>query len=555
MFVLHNAKIYTFDPSLPAASAIAVDHGRILAIGKDERLLAEFEGRAQMMDAGRRAVIPGLTDAHIHLQYYALGLKKVDCESRSRAECLARVAERAAHTPPGEWILGHGWNQNDWPEGFGSAADLDDAAPAHPVYLTAKSLHAGWANSAALRLAGIQPHSDDPEGGRIGRDDQGYPDGILYESAMALVSSVLPEPSLPQLSGAIAEAQERLWRMGLTGVHDFDRRACFTALQDLHMNHKLGLRVLKTIPIESLAEAVELGLRSGFGDDFLRIGQVKAFADGALGPRTAAMLQPYEGEPDNYGMCLLDAEEIFERGQQAVENGLALTIHAIGDRANHEVLNAYSQLRALEKDLLSSEASKGESGNSSPLRHRIEHVQVLHPDDAPRLAGLGLIASMQPTHATSDFPAADRYWGERSAYAYAWRTLLDFGTRVAFGSDAPVESPNPFYGLHAAVTRRRQDGSPGPDGWYPHQRLALNEAFFGFTGGAAYAAGMEDRLGKLATGYLADLLVLDTDPFTCHLDHLHEIRPLATMVGGEWVYLEDRLNDSLSTAGHPPHAP
>jgi predicted amidohydrolase YtcJ len=319
----------------------------------------------------------------------------------------------------------------------------------------------------------------------------------------------------------------------------------------LHSDDRLRLRVLKTIPVESLAEAVELGLRSGFGDDFLRIGQVKAFADGALGPRTAAMLQPYEGEPDNYGMCLLDAEEIFERGQQAVENGLALTIHAIGDRAVHEVINAYAQLRNFERSLPRKAAGGGKAASSKPLRHRIEHVQLLHPDDAPRLAGLDLIASMQPVHATSDYPAADRYWGERSAYAYAWRTLMDFGTRMAYGSDAPVESPNPFFGLHAAVTRRRQDGSPGPDGWYPHQKLALEEAFFGYTGGAAYAAGMEDRLGKLAPGYLADLLVLDADPFDCPPDRLHALRPLATMVGGEWVFLDDRLSDFLADGERP----
>jgi predicted amidohydrolase YtcJ len=554
MFILYNAKIYTFDPALPQASAIAVDRGRVLAVGTDDRLLAEFSDRGELIDAGRRAVIPGLTDAHIHLQHYAQGLKKVDCETSSRAECLARVAERAATTPAGEWILGHGWNQNDWPESFGSAADLDAVAPHHPVYLTAKSLHAGWVNSAALRLAGIQAQSDDPEGGRIGRDSQGQPDGILYEYAMTLASRVILEPPVHQLAGAIADAQERLWRMGLTGVHDFDRRNCFAALQDLHASHRLGLRVLKTIPIESLGEAVDLGLRSGFGDDFLRIGQVKAFADGALGPRTAAMLQPYEGEPDNYGMCLLDAEEIFERGQKAVENGLAMTIHAIGDRANHEVLNAYAQLRNLEKALPSSGTGREGLTGSRSLRHRIEHVQVIHPDDAPRLASLDLIASMQPVHATSDYPAADRYWGERSTYAYAWRTLLDLGTRLAFGSDAPVESPNPFYGLHAAVTRRRQDGSPGPDGWYPGQRLALTEALFGYTGGAAYAAGMEDRLGKFAPGYLADLLVLDVDPFDCPPDDLHSIRPMATLVAGEWVYLDQDLSAFPSTAGHLPPA-
>jgi predicted amidohydrolase YtcJ len=321
-------------------------------------------------------------------------------------------------------------------------------------------------------------------------------------------------------------------------------------LQILHSNRELTLRVTKSLPLEALPQAIELGLRTGFGDDFLRIGSIKAFADGALGPRTAAMLQPYEGEPDNRGILMLDAEELFEHGRLAVANGLSLAVHAIGDRANHEVLNAYKQLRALEQNL--SPGLPSGKPRQKPLRHRIEHVQVIYPDDAPRLAELNVIASMQPIHATSDFPAADRYWGERSASAYAWRTLLENRTRLAFGSDAPVESPNPFWGLHAAVTRRRADGSPGPDGWYPIQRLALHEALEGFTRGPAYAASLEDRAGKLAPGYFADLLILDADPFACHPDQLRAIRPLATMVAGEWSFQDLPLNDSPASGAHPP---
>jgi hypothetical protein len=302
----------------------------------------------------------------------------------------------------------------------------------------------------------------------------------------------------------------------------------------LHQAGDLKLRVTKSLPIEILPQVVEIGLRSGFGDDFLRIGSIKAFSDGALGPRTAAMLQPYEGEPDNRGIAMLDAEEIYERGKLAVENGLSLAIHAIGDRANHEVLDAYAQLRQLEHDKMPAPIGR--------LRHRIEHVQIIHPDDVSRLAQLGVIASMQPIHAVSDFPMADRYWGARSAYAYAWRTILNYGTSMAFGSDAPVESPNPFWGLHAAVTRRRSDGSPGPDGWYPTQRLTLSEALHGFTIGAAYATGMENRLGKLAPGYLADLLILDTDLINCPVDQIRDIRPLATMIAGEWVYTTLPIN-------------
>jgi predicted amidohydrolase YtcJ len=330
--------------------------------------------------------------------------------------------------------------------------------------------------------------------------------------------------------------------MGLTGVHDFDGSRCFAALQLLHQRGELQFRVVKSIPLIDLPHAAALGLRSGFGDDFLRIGSVKAFADGALGPRTAAMFQPYEnelgegGQPHaepNRGMLLLDAEELFEHGRLAVESGLSLAIHAIGDLANHEVLDAFAQLRDYEKKAALKTAA---SQSSPPLRHRIEHVQLIHPGDAHRLAELGVIASMQPLHAPSDMLMADRFWGERAAFAYAWRTQLVQGATLAFGSDAPVESPNPFWGLHAAVTRRRFDGSPSPEGWYPAQRLTLLEALQAYSNGSAYAAGMEDRLGRLAPGCLADLLVLDEDPFRCDPERLHEICPAATMGAGAWVH-------------------
>ena len=267
------------------------------------------------------------------------------------------------------------------------------------------------------------------------------------------------------------------------------------------------------------------------GDDWLRIGGVKMFADGALGPQTAAMLQPYQGDPQNRGMLLMDSEEIFEHGRQAVENGLPVAVHAIGDRANHEVLDAIEQLRRLENEINTTSRRPGRR-----LRHRIEHVQLIHAGDAARLAQLGVVASMQPIHATSDMLMADRFWGERAALSYAWKTQLEHGAMLAFGSDAPVESPNPFWGLHAAVTRQRVDGSPGPQGWYPEQRLSLEQALHGFTTGAAYVAGWEDRLGKLAPGYLADLIVMESDPFECEPQQLHSLKPSATMVNGEWVF-------------------
>jgi predicted amidohydrolase YtcJ len=523
MKVLHNAYIYTQDPLQPTESAIVIDRERIVAIGEANNLLPQYPN-AEKQDMHGRVILSGLTDAHLHLKHYSLSLQKIDCETDTKEECLRRVEERVKKAQPGEWILGHGWNQNVWGV-WPAASELDVIATNNPVYLTAKSLHASWANSAALKLANVTSQTPNPQNGQIQRDAKGNATGVLLETAMDLVGNVILEPTLQEIADAIEKAQSILWKMGLTGVHDFDRRDSFMALQQLHAHGKLKLRVLKNIPVELLDQAYELGLRAGFGDDWLRIGSVKVFMDGALGPHTAAMFQPYIGEGENRGILNMDGEELFEYGRKAAQTGLGLTVHAIGDRANHEVLNAYEQLRLYEKE-----------NNLPALRHRIEHVQVLHTDDAARLGKMNIIASMQPIHATSDMLMADAFWGERSRLAYAMKTQLNYGARLALGSDAPVESPNPFWGLHAAVTRRRADGSPSAEGWYPEQKLTMAEALEGYTLGPAYAANMEDRLGRLAPNYLADLIVLEKNPFTCNADDLLTLEASATMVGGEWVY-------------------
>ena len=525
MHILYKAKIFTQEPGHLHASAMMIDNGRIVAVGEDSGILAAASSGALKSNLDGKVVWPGLIDAHIHLQNYAASLQFVDCETGTRQECLGRVAERARKTSPHTWIRGHGWNQNSWPEGFGDASDLDCVAAANPVYLTAKSMHASWANSLALQKAGITASTPDPKSGKIVRDNAGQPTGILLESAMELVEKVIPPPSNEDISQQIYEAQSRLWKMGVTGVHDYDQASCFSALQMLQWEGKLSLRVLKGIPYEVMPHAIAAGLRSGFGNEFLRIGSVKLFADGALGPRTAAMLAPYENETEYSGFPFLDAEQIYEIGQEATRNGLSLATHAIGDRANHEVINAYAQLREFET-----------SQNLPHRRHRIEHVQLLHPDDVNRLAVYHIIASMQPIHATSDMLMADRQWGSRSAYAYAWHSLLQNKTLLAFGSDAPVESPNPFWGIYAAVTRRRLDGQPGSEGWYPQQRITLQNALAAYTLGPAFAAGNEKCQGKLAPGYYADLIVLDKDPFSMPVADLAALQPMATMVSGEWVW-------------------
>jgi len=525
MNLLYNAHIHTQNPLQPTASALVIDRERISAVGNADDLFNQYPN-ATRQDMQGRVILPGLTDAHLHLKYYSLALQKIDCETDTKEECLRRVAERVKNSNPGEWILGHGWNQNVWGS-WPTASDLDVIAPNNPVYLTAKSLHAAWANTNGLKLANITAQTPDPQNGQIQRDTKGNVTGVLLETAMELVGSAVPESSGAEIADAIEKAQPILWKMGLTGVHDFDRRDSFMALQQLHAQKKLKLRVLKNIPVELLNEAHALGLRGGFGDDLLRIGNVKAFMDGALGPHTAAMFQPYIGEGENRGILNMDGEELFEHGRKAAQVGLGMTVHAIGDRANHEVLNAYEQLRNYESE------------NRLPhLRHRIEHVQVIHPDDAPRLGKMKIVASMQPLHATSDMLMADAFWGsERSRLAYALKAQWDFGAPLALGSDAPVESPNPFLGLHAAVTRRRADGSPSAEGWYPEQKLTMAEAWAGYTLGAAYAAYMEDRLGRLAPDHLADLIVLEKDPFTCNADELLTLQSSATMVAGEWVYI------------------
>jgi len=534
--LLINGRIYTMDAGCPRASALAVAGERILAVGDDPAALRPLLAPgARVLDLGGRCVVPGLTDSHIHFAWYAQTLGLLDLAAAATLDqLLDLVAQRARETSPGECILGQGWNQERWPaRRFPTAADLDRVAPAHPVMLRARSGHALVANSLALHKAGITAQTPDPPGGRIGRDATGRPDGMLFEdSAMELVASLVPSPGPEEVAGLLRQAFPHAWRVGLTAIHDMDGSSAFAAYQYLHARRELGLRVVKYLPASALDCALEIGLRAGLGDDWLRIGGLKAFADGALGPRTAAMLAPYAGEPDNLGILTIDEEALHTLAHKATAGGLPLAVHAIGDRANRLVLDTLSGLR-------------GDGACSSPpfpplsSRHRIEHVQLLHLADVPRLAALGVVASMQPIHATQDCEMAGRYWGERCATAYAWRSLLQAGTLLAFGSDCPVEDLNPFLGLHAAVTRRRaNDGFPGPEGWVPQQRLTVEEALRAYTLGAACAAGLEDRLGSLAPGKLADLVVLDRDIFACDPMEIAQTQVVATMVGGRFVYGE-----------------
>jgi predicted amidohydrolase YtcJ len=391
------------------------------------------------------------------------------------------------------------------------------------VLLRRKCGHAAWANSLALRLAGVDAATPDPDGGAIDRDPAtGEPTGILKETAIDLVDRVIAQPDDEQATAAVRTAMNTVHAMGITGVHNMEDDQALRAFQVLREQGKLKLRVLQQIPEVDLDAAIRLGFRSGFGDDWIRIGAVKIFSDGSLGARTALMVEAYEGEPDHFGIAVASAEHLRVQVERAARAGIAVHIHAIGDQANRNVLDAIAATR--------------QAGVGLHLRHRIEHAQVLHPADLPRFAQLGVIASMQPIHCTQDMVIADAHWGARCGLAYAWSTLLSSGAALAFGSDAPVETPDVMQGVYAAVTRRRADGFPSAEGWYPEECVSVQEALYAYTLGAAYSAGEEQSKGSLTPGKVADLTVLSQDIFTQPADALLETRVIATMVGGEFVF-------------------
>ena len=522
--VLTNGVIRTMDRVIPRVEAIAIEGDRILGMGR----LADMPD-GKRVDLGGRLVLPGLTDAHLHILSFALAQEQIPLDGVPTLDAaLANVAARAAQTPAGEWLVGWGWNHNLWPTGLPTRADLDRVAPAHPVLLTRKDGHGVWANSLALGLAGVTRDTPDPEGGAILRDDEGEPTGILAEDAMSLVRRIIPEPNAERRRAALGRAWPLFHKLGLVGGHEMgwnDPLALWADFEALKAEGQLPWRITHYIHRHQFNDLCEREMRSGQGDHFLRLGGVKIFMDGALGPQTADMLDDYEGQPGNRGIVTTEPDELRDILTFGTPAGLSVAIHAIGDAANRKVLDCFTEWR-------------NGVGANSPLRQRIEHVQVLHPDDVTRLAQLDVVASVQPIHATSDIDIAEKYWGKRAEYGYAYCSLLSCGTKMAFGSDAPVESPDPLAGIHAAVTRQRANGYP-PGGWYPQQRLSVWDAVHGYTLGAAYASGEESIKGSLLPGKLADLVVLDRDIFAIDPAEILQTHVVGTMLGGEWVYREE----------------
>lgn len=548
--IYHHARAHTHGGPSARADALAVAGGRILVTGSTDHLAAAFPG-ARRIDLLGLPVFPGLIDAHLHFVSYGLSLLQVDLrETRSIVEAARHVARAAASPSPGaspagavssdDWVRGRGWDKNLWAEGrFPTRYDLDPVTGGRPAALTSKDGHLLWVNSAALRRAGVSRQTADPPGGEIGRDGGGEPDGLLKEEARLLVDRIIPALTPEMREQAVLAASAEFHRLGLVGVHAFTGASAegpeqLVALERLHARGELAVRTVATVPDRHLEAAAAVGMRTGLGDSMLRVGPVKIFADGTLGSQTASMLEPFDGQPGNIGIRVRTPDEIDRLVGQAVEHGLWTAIHAIGDRANRDVLDVFERHH--------------EASRRAGVRHRIEHVQLLHPDDLPRFARLGVVASMQPIHSTADRDIADRYWGPRARWAYAWRALAATGAMLAFGSDAPVETPDPWRGLYAAVARRRE-GETGGRSWYPEECLSLEQAMRAYTTGPAYASGTEAWQGTLEAGRVADFIVLDRDPYTGSPEDLLQLQVLATVVDGRVQYATGALAGLGAEAG------
>ncbi|WP_250459215.1 amidohydrolase [Microbulbifer litoralis] len=528
--LLHNVRgAHIVESDIPGAKvetfpAIAFDDGKVLALGDADKLADRYPD-ARKVDGRGRGLIPGLIDAHGHMSALGLLQNEIDLRDRSLADTLEALEKFAARRPADSWITGRGWNQVLWPGGrWPAASDLDALEIAQPVWLRRIDGHAGWANTAALRAAGIDRETEAPAGGEILRDDSGRPTGILIDNAMALMEKAIPAPSMEDRRAALDAAFELALANGLTSVHDagIDSET-YAAYRALAAENAIPMRVYPML----MAGGGDFGKLLGRGivgtpESRLFIRSIKVVADGALGSRGAAMLADYRDQHGHSGLLLHSDKALDHFYRAALERGFQVNVHAIGDRANRQVLDKF-------------EKYAGEADGKT-FRHRIEHAQILDPADIPRLRALGLIASMQPVHATSDMNmAAERVGEERLEGAYAWRTLLDGGTRIAAGSDFPVEPVNPFFGIHAAVTRRDRQGRP-PGGWKPEQKMRLAEALRAFTLDAAYAAHQEEVIGNLAPGKAADFLLLDRDIFAADPQDLWRTRVLETWVAGQRVY-------------------
>lgn len=525
--LIHNAQIFTMDNDPREADAMVFDRsGEILGIGAGQTLLDAYPD-ANSIDMQGKTVIPGLIDSHAHLYGLAISFSQAQLrDTRSKQEVIQKLREHARNLSDDDWLLGGGWDQNDWPDSaFPSREILDNEFPDRPVWLSRIDGHAGWANSAALAMADTDLTGDwQPQGGFIHRDANGQATGILIDGAMSLVEKVVPPISKDLLQTSLDLALQKMVSLGLTGVHEMGvDRSVLELYQQRIREGRLPTRVYAFADgmgdtLDWLCENGALEDRSGR----LYMRAVKLYIDGAMGSRGAALLADYADAAGNNGLLFMSPAELEGGIGKAFGCGLQVGVHAIGDRGNRVALDA------LDVSI--------KSYPDNPGRHRVEHAQTLTGRDISRFSKLGVIAAMQPTHATSDmYWIGQRLGPERVLFAYAWRSLLDSGARLALGSDFPVEQVNPMLGIYAAVTRQDVEGWP-PGGWYPQQNLSREEALRGFTLDAAYAGFMENSVGSLAPGKRADFVVLNKNIFAVDAAEIPSTKVLQTWLDGEIVY-------------------
>ena len=535
--LLLNANVITMNPRQPAAEAVAVKGGRIAWVGSTADARALFGNVAETLDLGGATVLPGIIDAHGHLMNLGESFLKLDLKGLATPEDVARrVKEKAATLKSGEWILGWGWDEGKWAAHYPTHELLSEAAPTNPVFLTGLHGFASWANKRALLVAAISKDTRDPENGKILRDEKtGEPSGVLINRAQDLVASHVAPLDLDSVKIALELAARECLRNGLTSVHE--ARVTPIMLQAFREMVKKGRLPLRVYAMLDGANPVLIDEWLKRGPEIdpqhrLTIRSVKVFADGALGSRGAALFEPYADAPNTRGIITTQEAVLYDLTRRCLARGFQVATHAIGDAANHQVLNAYE--KALKQAAGATSGSSVAGANDARLR--IEHAQVLATADIPRFAQLGVIASMQPTHCTSDMPWAEKRIGpERIKGAYAWRSVLKTGAHLPISSDFPGETLNPFYGIYAAVTRQDPQGNP-EGGWTPEQRMTPEEALKGYTIEAAYAEFEETQKGSIEIGKLADLIVVSTDPAKAGPKELLRTLVLKTFIDGKVVY-------------------
>ncbi len=517
-----GGRIYTMEPRQPLCDAMIIRDGRIAWLGTAGDLSAIPSGHYEMIDLDGRTIFPGFIDSHTHIVFWSLSRTQIDLDgATSYEDALARIRRHLKANPArkGAWITGKGWKKEQWKSvRWPHKRDLDRLVPDRPAAIYSKDEHVLWANSRALEIAGITRSTPDPFGGEIIHDADGEPTGILKDNADNQVWDKYVPPSLREMKPIMEAGFAEMYRQGCVGVTSFDSLNGFEVLQALDAERQLPVKVVYYLPVATLDDAIKLKLRSGFGSQRLSIGGVKIFADGALGSQTALMLKPFKGSKTNVGIEVTSPSELRRLVATATKSGLACAIHAIGDRANRNVLDAF--------ETVGKHASR-------KFHHRIEHCQILDKRDLPRFKKQGVIASVQPSHAASDIDIMKKYLGERQKDSYRMRSLLKTGVTQCFGSDAPIEELHPLHGIYAAVTGKRVGGKVA---YSRTETVTVEQAIRGFTVEGARAVGDADNRGSLAVGKCADFVVLDRNLMRCASEQILDTNVVATYIDGELKY-------------------